>query len=732
MKNAFISPFAAAAFCVGGTGLASAQEPVHSLEEVHVNASADASAEGLVPAYAGGQVAKGGRVGILGNKDTLDTPFALTSYTHEFIQDQQAKGVGDVLQSDPFVSVARGFGNFQESYFIRGFLLDSDDISYNGLYGILPRQYIASELFERVEVLRGASAFLSGATPSGGGIGGAINLLPKRAVNEPLTQVSVGTNEKGQAYVATDISRRFGPEQSAGLRLNAAYRDGKTGIDREKTRLAVGALAWDWHNRETRISADIGYQDHRLTAPRPNVTLTDVTQVPNAPKNTLNWAQDWSYSNAKGKFATLRTEHDFAQHLTGWLALGIGRGDEDNALSNPRITDAQTGAGQSYRFDNTRKDNNRSAELGLRNQLQIGAVTHDFVATYATFDTKRKNAYAFDWKNTYDVNIYAPQSLGEAPAFSDQTIYGNALSSPQLNVRNTLSSFAFGDTMSMFNDKVQLIVGLRRQTIHTRDYAYNSGVLSGEYKKSRTTPVLGIVIKPQDNLSVYANYIESLAQGATASGTHNNKPIENLGEQLAPYVSKQKEIGLKYDAGQIGFGVAAFTTKKPRSIINEAGYFTNSGKDQHRGLELSTYGQISPDLRVIAGLTFLDAQQKETGQASTDGKQVIGVAKRQASLSADWRVPMVQGLALNARLSTTSSRYADAANTLRVPGWTRLDLGARYIRALSDQSTLTLRARIDNVANRNYWASAGGYPNSGYLVSGAPRAFALTATVDFY
>ena len=61
----------------------------------------------------------------------------------------------------------------------------------DALYSLLPRQYIATELFERVEVLRGASAFLNGATP-GGGVGGAINLLPKRAPNEPLTRVTTG------------------------------------------------------------------------------------------------------------------------------------------------------------------------------------------------------------------------------------------------------------------------------------------------------------------------------------------------------------------------------------------------------------------------------------------------------------------------------------------------------------------------------------------------------------
>lgn len=89
-----------------------------------------------------------------------------------------ARSVGEVLQNDPTVRVARGFGNFQESYFIRGFVTSSDDIAYNGLYSLLPHQYIATELFERIELLRGASAFLTGTNPGGDGLGRAINLLP--------------------------------------------------------------------------------------------------------------------------------------------------------------------------------------------------------------------------------------------------------------------------------------------------------------------------------------------------------------------------------------------------------------------------------------------------------------------------------------------------------------------------------------------------------------------------
>ena len=80
--------------------------------------------------------------------------------------------------------------------------------------------------------------------------------------------------------------------------------------------------------------------------------------------------------------------------------------------------------------------------------------------------------------------------------------------------------------------------------------------------------------------------------------------------------------------------------------------------------------------------------------------------------------------------SPVCSSYADAANALEVPGWTRLDIGARYFMDVQGK-LLTLRARIDNLTDRAYWASAGGYPGAGYLVVGAPRTVTLSASLDF-
>ena len=699
------------------------------LNTVVVRASADASARGLSPAYPGGQVARGGRAGILGTRDHLETPFSITSYTHELIQDRQARSVGDVLLNDPGVRVARGFGNFQESYFIRGFILNSDDVAYNGLYSLLPRQYIATELFERVEVLRGASAFLSGANPGGGGIGGAINLLPKHAPNAPLTQVTAGVASGGQVNLSADVASRFGPDQATGVRVNAAVRNGGTAVDDERARLGLLAMGVDWRSRDVRLSGDLGWQDNRLKRTRPNVTLASgVTQVPAVPDPSGNFAQPWSYSDERDLFGTLRGEWDLSSAVTAWAAYGLRRSKESNSLANPDVIDAATGAATTSRFDNTRKDQVDTGEIGLRGKLRTGPVSHEWVVSASYFELDKRAAYAWDFFNPLPTNLYSP--LGSPrPDFSATAFRGNDLAAPALTGRTRLTSYALGDTLGFASDRVLVTLGVRRQQLDISDYAYDTGALASRYDKSRTSPMAGVVVKASKQLSLYANYIEGLAQGETAPTFVTPRPV-NAGQALEPYVSKQKEVGLKLDAGRVGGGIALFSTTKPRALTNAANVFTAAGEDQHQGVELTVFGRPASSLRLLGGVTWLDAEQRATGSAATDGKRVIGVARTQATLGVQWDVPGVSGLALDGRVTYTGDRYADAANTLEVPGYTRLDVGARYLLDWQGQ-LVTLRARIDNLSDRAYWASVGGFPGSGYLVAGAPRTVSLSASVDF-
>ena len=350
----------------------------------------------LPPVYSGGQVAAGARVGLLGALDTMDTPFAITSYTEELIRDQQARSIADVLQNDPTVRVSKGFGNFQELYVVRGFPVYSDDMTYNGLYGVLPRQFVAAELVERVDVFRGANAFLNGAAPGGSGVGGAFNLMPKRAGTAPLTRLTTGWDGGSQFYGSADVSRRFGENNAYGARLNLGLRDGETAVDNEKRNLKVVGLGLDRRGDRARFSADLGFQDHHIDAPRP--TVTPAGAIPKAPDAGENFAQPWTYTDERQLFGAARGEFDLTDTVSAWAAIGGRKGKEDNVLANP--TAQPNGVISAYRFDNVRKDEVISADAGLRGKFQTGSIGHSLVASVAS-------AYYTLWADRWQLALAA-------------------------------------------------------------------------------------------------------------------------------------------------------------------------------------------------------------------------------------------------------------------------------------------------------------------------------------
>src|SRR5690606_11381990 len=321
-------------------------------------------------------------------------------------------------------------------------------------------QYISAEIFERVDVLRGASAFLTGATPGGGGIGGIINLVPKRAPAEPLTRLSAGWTSKGTLESSADIARRFGDEQHFGVRVSAGQRGGESAIGREHNSTGVVSLGLDWQADRFRLSADLGWQENRLKRTRTNVTVDGLTEIPDAPDASSNFAQDWSYSNERDLFGSLRGEFDVNDNVTAWAAYGMRRSKEANSLANVRLTDGATGDGTIYRFDNTRRDRVKTGEVGLRGKLQTGPVKHEVVVAASYFDAEKDNAYAMDYTNTFPTNIYAPRYYAR-PAFSADTLFGNDLDDPALQGRTRLTSFSVGDTLSFLDDRLLLTLGVR-------------------------------------------------------------------------------------------------------------------------------------------------------------------------------------------------------------------------------------------------------------------------------
>ncbi len=676
----------------------------------------------LPEAYAGGQVARGGRVGLFGALDVMDAPFSTTNYTEELARNQQARSVADVLQNDPTVRVAKGFGNFQELYVIRGFPVYSDDMTYNGVYGILPRQFVASELLERVEVFHGANAFLNGAAPGGSGVGGAFNLVPKRAPDEALNRVTAGVESGGELYGAADVARRFGAQKEWGVRGNLAHRNGESVIEGQERELSVLAAGTDYRGDRFRFSVDAGFQDQHIDAPRPQVTPAG--GIPEAPDSAGNYAQPWTFSDEQQIFGVARGEYDVNDVVSVWAAVGGRKGEEENRLSNPSAL--PSGVTSAYRFDNAREDNVVSADAGMRAEFETGPVGHRLIASGSAVALESRNAYAFSSFAGFAGSLYNPVAV-TAPAANFFT--GGVLSDPKVTEESNTRSFAVADLLTFLDGAVIATLGARWQEIETKSFNYDTGALASEYKADAVTPAVGLVWKPSDTVSLYANYSESLTPGAIAPATSGGAPVLNAGEVLDPYRGKQAEIGAKMDLGTVGGTLSVFSLSLPSAYVQN-GVFADNGEQENQGVELSVFGEPASGLRVIGGLTLLDAELKKTAGGALDGRTAIGVPEVQANLNLEWDVPALEGLTLDGRIVHTGEQYASADNSLQLDAWTRLDIGARYALAVADH-TVTLRARVENLTDENYWASSGGYPGANYLVQGGPRTALVSASVDF-
>jgi iron complex outermembrane receptor protein len=664
------------------------------------------------------EVVNGGVAGILGNKPAEDLPFSIRSYDESLILNQQPQTLAEVLENDPTIRATYGFGNAAEVFIIRGFDLIGEDVGLGGLYGIAPRQLIAPELFQSVQVLNGANAFLNGAAPGGSGLGGSVNLLLKRASNDPLTRATVSFISDSHIGGSFDVARRFGSAGEWGLRVNGAYRDGEVSIDREDRRTQVLGVALDWQGDAARVALDLAYQEVRVDQLRPKVTLA-ANAVPAVPGASDNFAQDYTYTEMRDLFGALSAEFDLAENVLLYGKAGARDGREEGIYGGFTLDEAVTGAGRGHALYVPRTDNNEAAEVGLRAKFG-SAVTHEVNFGGSANWQVNRNAYDFRYgpgAARFANNLYTPFAV---PLPSSSSVGGD-LDDPWVIARSRLTSLFASDTVGLWDERVLLTGGLRLQSIRAKGYDYATGALLPEsnYQDEAVTPVIGLVVKPTGRLSLYANRIEALEQGPMAP---NDLDITNRGALLAPRKSEQYEIGGKIGLGKLFAGLSLYHLERPGEGVLPDNSFGYLGDQRHKGLELTFNGELAPGVRIISGLALIDTEL-------VAGNEVAGVPSFTANADLEWDLAFVPGLTLVGRLAHTGEQWVDNANTLKIDDWTVFDLGARYVFA-ADQTPITVRLTVDNVANKRYWASAYDAFNPA-LLQGQPRTVRASISADF-
>ncbi|KTB57432.1 energy transducer TonB [Pseudomonas fluorescens] len=682
-----------------------------TLDATNVNARYSGPTD-LPEVLAGGQVARGARLGMMGNKDVMDTPFSVTSYTAKTLADLQTVTVADALERDPSVRSTGQAGGIVDSFFIRGFAIGEGnlgELAYDGVYGVAPNYRAFTEYAERVEVLKGPGALMYGISPNSG-VGGVINIVPKRPLDQDLTRFTGSYAADTQVGGHLDISRRFGDENQFGVRFNGSLQGGDTVVDNQNRDVGIGAIALDYRGERLRLNLDyISQKESWEGASRP-FTIAPGVEVPSAPNGRTSLPQKWGWSDTKEQSLLLGGEYDLNDNLTVFAHAGGGRSDVKRMSDQvPRILndagDTSNIPGY-YKFNVDRS----TADVGLRGLFATGPVTH----IITLMATRYQDELSRGITNGKEIrsNIYHPVDTPK-----------QYINTPKvLRISETeLSGVALSDTLGFLDDRLQLTLGMRHQSIESRNYNSTGGV-SSRYDASANTPLLGVVIKPWEDVSLYYNYVEGLSKGDAAPGT-----ATNAGETFAPYESKQHEVGVKYEHGTFMTTVALFQIEKPSGELGANGVYSVQAEQRNRGLELSMFGEVAPGTRLMGGVTFLDGELTKSATAANRGNKPVGVPDIQANLWAEWDTPWLEGFTLTGGAIYTDSQYVNQANTQALDSWTRIDAGARYATKIEGRPT-TFRATVQNVFDREYWSGVASY---GAFSPGYPRTLQLSATVDF-
>ncbi|MCB4803262.1 iron complex outermembrane receptor protein [Methylobacterium brachiatum] len=723
-----LMPALAAGLSAVAIGRALAQDPARAapqavtLDELSVESRDGAARDpglppptgtiGRAPApFAGGQVASGGRLGFLGNRSVFDTPFTQSNYTEELIRNQQAQTLADVFANNPSVRDQQPPFGSQPSSFIRGFFVNSRDYAFDGLYGITNTYRPAVEGIERVEILSGPGAFLYGFPPSGSAVG-VINLVPKRAAATPLTRVSAQYLSTGHAGGTFDVGRRFGDGDAVGVRINGAYRNGATPIDRQNLGLGFLSLGLDVRGEALRLSLDAGYQHLDLDAESNGLTVLPGVRIPRAPRLTLNVQQPWERSDIEHGFGVLRAEYDLAPDATLFGAVGGSLATRDFFRTQSTITDA---AGRLRQQIRTVSADNRqwTGEVGLRARIDTGPIRHS-VAVVATH-------YAMDEPFATALGPQQVRSALYAPILVARP--SRPVPRPNVTTLSELDGLAVTDTASILDGRVELMAGGRFQAV-TRDLALPGGGFSSRYDKSAATPMTALIVKPWDRLSLYASYAEGFGFGPNPPGS-----AVNAGATFPPVRTSQIETGAKLDLDPVGVTLAFFEIAQPSGVLDPRTFvFSLNGEQHNQGIDLAVFGAPAEGVRVLAGLTLIDGRLSKTAGRAYDGHVAPGVPGLQANLGGEVDLPawMLPGVTLTGRVIYTASQYYDQANTQTIPDWTRLDLGIRHSFTVNG-TPLTARFNVENAAGARYWASTG-YNALSY---GTPRTLLASLTADF-
>lgn len=293
-------------------------------------------------------------------------------------------------------------------------------------------------------------------------------------------------------------------------------------------------------------------------------------------------------------------------------------------------------------------------------------------------------------------------------------------------------SFAFGERT---RDVVtQSIAGLAYEG-RWRDVGELSlGVQHTDYEKrvaqpglaavtSRDRPLLvngAAAARLSANAALYASYTEGLEESGVAPDGAANRNAA-----LPAIRTRQVDGGLRWRwRPDLTLVAGLFDVRKPYFTTNDANVYAIDGNVRHRGVELSLAGSPAPDWNLVAGAVLM--RPRVSGDAVRDGRlgaKPVGQSERLLRVDAEYRPPALPGWSFDAAIVDLGERTASRDGRAVLPGYTTLDLGARW-RFRLGAANATLRLQAANITNRYVWNL---YSSNNYGLSDGRRFIAQLA-----
>ncbi|MBB5747693.1 TonB-dependent receptor [Brevundimonas variabilis] len=632
----------------------------------------------------------------------IDVPQSVSVITREQLDDQAAYSLSDVLRYVPGVTVGQGEGN-RDQITLRGqnttadFFLDGvrDDVQYyRGLYNL-----------ERVEVLKGPYALIFGR----GGGGGIINRVQKTPNGaSAFANARVSTNSFGAYDISGDLNTPLGDR--AAFRLNAMYEELANHRDAyEGKRFAVNPY----------LAADLG-GSWRAGLSYEYVDDDRVTDrgVPSLNNRPLEGYRD-RFFGVPGVNRTTLEAHIVKGRIDGDLAPGLSMsttvlyGDFDKLYTNvfpggPATSQTGTVPLSAYTDPTTRE--NFLVQSNLLWETRTGPLDHRmlFGLEYGdqTSANQRRNGVLSNSALSLTNPVFPTVTFG-AP------------------VRDTVSTVqtvsAYVQDQISLGERFDIVAGLRfdRFDIDGTDFlpAVDRPFARTDEKVS---PRLGLIFKPQPDLSLYASYSRSFLPRAGDQFLS----LTSAQEDLEPERFTNTEAGLKWQARpNLILTAALFQLDRTNATTpdpNNPALSINVGETRTTGLELSATGNITDRWQISAGYAWQDAVL-----AGNDSVRLAQVPEQQFSLWNRFNVTDRLGLGLGATHQSDQFAAIRTSNaTTRLPGFVRVDAAAFY--DLSDRVQVQLN--IENLFDETYFPDA---HNNANISTGAPLNARLTISTRF-